>query len=197
MAIKTSCPHCAQAYSLADTQLGKKVRCKSCTEPFTVAQSEAPRKVPARARDDDADDRPRPREIRRTKGGVPAWVWIVGGIGVAVLLLGCAGGGGLIIWLASGSLTNKVTEENYKKIKLGMSEAEVKAILGEPTAVEDLDKAASKLGINVRMPTSGLRVLIWRNGNNQITLSFRNDKVVTMMSQFTSKDGGLHIQSQG
>jgi hypothetical protein len=103
----------------------------------------------------------------------------------------------LIIWLASGSLTNKVTEENYKKIKLGMSEAEVKAILGEPTAVEDLDKAASKLGINVRMPTSGLRVLMWRNGNNQITLSFRNDKVVTMMSQFSNKDGGLHIQSQG
>jgi predicted Zn finger-like uncharacterized protein len=195
MAIKTSCPHCSQSYSLADSQLGKNVRCKSCTEPFVV-RAEAARKAPPRSRAD-ADDRLQPREVRRKKGGLPAWVWIVGGIGVAVLLLGCAGGGGLIIWLASASLTNKVTEENYNKIKTGMSEAEVKAILGEPSQVEDLDKAASSLGINVRMPSSGLRVLVWRNGNNHITLTFRNDKVVTMMSQFTTKNGGLHIQSKG
>jgi len=195
MPIKTSCPHCTQSYSLAESQLGKKVRCKSCGEPFAVEQG-VTAKAPFRAREE-ADDRPRPRDVRRKKGGLPTWVWVVGGIGAAVLLLGCLGGGGLLVWLGSRSLTNRVTEENYQKIKPGMSEAQVKAILGEPTAVEDLDKAAGKLGINVGMPSTGLRVLAWKNGNNQITLTFRNDKVVTMMSQFTTKDGGLHIQSRG
>ena len=196
MAIKTSCPHCSQSYSLADSQLGKQVRCKSCGEPFAVEQGVTARKPPARPRDEE-EDRPRPRDVRRKKGGLPTWVWVVGGIGAAVLLLGCLGGGGLMIWLASGSLTNKVTEENYNKIKLGMNEAQVKAILGEPTAVEDLDQAAGNVGIKIRMPTTGLRVLVWKNGNNRITLTFRNDKVVSMMSQFTTKDGGLHIQSNG
>lgn len=36
MAIQTSCPSCEAAYTLADTQRGKKVRCRKCSETFVV-----------------------------------------------------------------------------------------------------------------------------------------------------------------
>ncbi len=36
MAIQTSCPNCEATYTLADTQRGKKVRCRKCSEIFTV-----------------------------------------------------------------------------------------------------------------------------------------------------------------
>lgn len=193
MAIKTLCPHCSQSYSLADAQLGKKVRCKSCGEPFLV-EDEAPRKAPARVRDDDADDRRRPREVRRKSGGIPVWVWIVGGIGAAVLLLGCAGGG-LIIWIASsGSLGNKLTEENYKKIKIGMTPAEVKSILGEPNQDINATQQLKQMGAD---PSTGHRLMVWKNGNNQIVLTFNSsDKLINMSASFVNADGGLRIRGR-
>ena len=181
MAIKTSCPHCSQSYTLTDSQLGKMVRCKSCSETFLVRESAAPR--PAAPPRDDEEERPAPRPARAKKGGLPPWLLIVGGCGVLVLLVGCLGVG-TIVWFATSSMRNKVTEENYQKIQMGMSEAQVKAILGEPTAVEDTGQAANRLGLGGNF--FAMRVLVWKNGNNQITLGFRNDKVTTMMSSFSS-----------
>jgi predicted Zn finger-like uncharacterized protein len=192
MPIKTSCPHCSRSYALADTQQGKTVRCKGCNQTFVVRDGAAPRSAaPAR---DAAEDRPAPRPARVKKSGLPTWVLVVGGCGALVLLVGCLGGVGTIAWLATSGLRNKVTEENYKKIQMGMSEAEVKAILGEPTAVEDVGQAANRLGLGGNL--FAMRVLVWKNGNNQITLGFRNDKVATMMSQFSSSRT-VNLQTKG
>jgi len=183
MAIKTSCPHCSQSYALADAQLGKTVRCKSCSETFLVRESAAPQ--PATLSRDDEEERPTPRPTSVKKGGLPTWVFIVGGCGALVLLVGCLGVG-TIVWFATSSMRNKVTEENYNKIQMGMSEAQVKTILGEPTAVEDTGQAANRLGLGGNF--FAMRVLVWKNDNNQITLGFRDGKVTTRMSSFMSSN---------
>ena len=36
MAVKATCPNCHAVYNLAESTVGKKVRCKRCNEPFTV-----------------------------------------------------------------------------------------------------------------------------------------------------------------
>ena len=108
---------------------------------------------------------PRPASVK--KSGLPTWLLIVGGCGTLVLLVGCLGGIGTIAWFASGSMRNKVTEENYNKIQMGMSEAEVKAILGEPTATEDTGEVAKRLGLGNNF--NAMRMLVWKNGNNQIS----------------------------
>jgi len=36
MAIEMDCPHCGKQYSLAETQVGKKVRCRGCDDTFVV-----------------------------------------------------------------------------------------------------------------------------------------------------------------
>jgi predicted Zn finger-like uncharacterized protein len=71
MAIRTSCPNCGQGYTLADSQQGKKVRCKSCAEPFEVWAGRSPDRAPAPARkrrrdeeDEDGYDRPPRRRAR-------------------------------------------------------------------------------------------------------------------------------------
>src|SRR5262249_59815669 len=69
--------------------------------------------------EDDEEDRPRKRR-RSGGGGIPVWVWIAGGGGllaiglIVVLVLVLTGGGG------------------YDKIKEGMSEKEVRDIMGKP-----------------------------------------------------------------
>jgi hypothetical protein len=182
MAIKTSCPHCDQQYSLVDTQRGKTIRCKSCSEPFVVQESAVTRRGSAPRPPEDADDRPRPRRAAKAKGGIPLWVWLAGG-GAVVLFVGCLGGVGLIVWLVKGPLSNKVTSENYAKIQTGMTEAEARAILGEPTEDAGVN---NPLGRN----SAGLRVLVWRHGDNQITLTFRDNKLVGKMGHFVSTQAG-------
>jgi len=52
MAIQTSCPNCEATYTLADTQRGKKVRCRKCSEIFTVGgakDADAPEPVVAKS----------------------------------------------------------------------------------------------------------------------------------------------------
>jgi predicted Zn finger-like uncharacterized protein len=176
MAIKTSCPNCSQSYTLADTQLGKKVRCKNCSEAFTVREGKPPR-----LRDED-DDRPAPRP--KKKGGVPTGL-LIGGIAALLLLLVCLGGAGAIVWWATGALRSTVTEENYAKLKMGMSEAEVKAVLGEPTEGQG---GAQVAGL-------GMKSLAWRNGPNQIVVTFLNGKVVGLSGHFRKSGGAAPITS--
>jgi hypothetical protein len=181
MPIKTTCPHCHKAYTFADTLGGKKVRCKACEEVFRVPPPDEDEERPARKKrraapppdeeveevvaagdeEDDYDDRPsRRRPVRKAKGGAPLWVWLAAGGGglllivvVVVLVLVLAGGG-----------NSKVTKENYDKLKAGMSEAEVTAILGSPDEKKDGGNPSAK-------------VWSWKNGNSSITVTFTNGKV--------------------
>ena len=86
-------------------------------------------------------------------------------LGVAILLLCLA---------ACGSRLN---QENFEKVRDGMSQKEVREILGDPVDAS----GASFLGLS-----SGEAV--WRDNKTTITVHFLNDKVVGKhMSQTDSK----------
>jgi predicted Zn finger-like uncharacterized protein len=205
MPIQTSCPHCDQTYSLADNLEGKKVRCKSCGKSFTVtgeAPQQAVRKPPsgarqaARAAPDAADDfafEEEPGQVvrppRSKKGGIPLWVWLVGGGGLFLFL--CCGGGGIAgFFLLGGTdrFVNKVTKENFDKIKTGMTEAQVKEILGEPTETAGTPDQLPDIPGMPKMPRmpGGMRVniMVWKKGDNTITVNFMNGKVVAKQGHF-------------
>jgi outer membrane protein assembly factor BamE (lipoprotein component of BamABCDE complex) len=67
--------------------------------------------------------------------------------------------------VSCGSL--KITQENFEKIKTGMSMAQVTAILGPPTESSSVDVAVF----------SGT-VSKWKAGDVTITIQFVNSKVV-------------------
>ena len=87
-------------------------------------------------------------------------------IGIAVMLMCLA---------ACGS---RLSQENFDKIRDGMSQKEVRDILGEPANAE----SASVLGI------SGGEA-VWKNDRTLITVHFVNDKVVSKRMSRTDKNG--------
>jgi predicted Zn finger-like uncharacterized protein len=197
MVIPIACPHCNQSYNLADSQEGKTVRCKVCSDTFVVAASSstppARRDSGVRRRnpgpedevvdvvaveeDDRSEDRPR-RRRRVRKQGIPGWVWIVGGVGLGLMLfLGL----GLLLWYAVASgFGTSITRENYGKLAAGMSEAQVVAILGRPTSVGDPIEAFGGLGMRPSPMVGSVRVLTWKSGQAQIQVVLVNDKVTTL-----------------
>lgn len=178
MAIKATCPHCSTSYSLAETQIGKNVRCKQCTETFVVSEP-TPR---SRSRDED-DDRDEPRRRRPKKTGIPTGLLVGLGIGVFVLVLGCLGGGGVLLWLY-GPFSNKVTPENFEKIHIGMSEAEVQSLLGQPNvANEAIQRGNRPAGVN----RVGVSAQAWKHNNDTIVVMFLNGKVIGKTAQFQNK----------
>jgi hypothetical protein len=71
---------------------------------------------------------------------------------------------------------SKVTDENFKKIKAGMSEADVRAVFGPPQQVRD------------RSPQ--LKGLVWEDRNG-IKVRYRDDKAVALEGKFSG-----HIKSR-
>jgi hypothetical protein len=103
-----------------------------------------------------------------TGGGV---LLIVVVVLVVVLMRGGLGGG-------SGSI---VTQANYDKITFGMSEEEVRRLLGPPTATE-------QPGANNKFVGFGT-VLVWRNGGDDI-------KVFIVAGQEMGKSCKLGVMSR-
>ena len=87
-------------------------------------------------------------------------------LGVAILMLSLA---------ACGSRLN---QENFERIREGMSQKEVREILGEPVDAS----GASLLGIS-----SGEAV--WKDDKTTVTVHFLNDKVVSKQMSRTEKKG--------
>lgn len=87
-------------------------------------------------------------------------------IGVAILLACLA---------ACGS---RLSQENFDKIREGMSQKEVRDILGEPVNAE----GSSFLGI------SGGEA-VWKDDKTTITVHFLNDKVVSKRMSRANKKG--------
>ncbi len=243
MAIEMTCPSCDKGYSLADSQLGKKVRCKGCDETFVVEEPRRARRGrddddrdrddrPGRRgrdddddrgrddrgrpyrgrdrddeddrdrdrdrgrgrdwdRDDDDDGRPKPR--RRSGGG--SWLPLILGIGGGVLALVLII---VVVLFATGGLGSRVTKENFAKVKSGMTEAELTAILGTPRdagkdAEDKLDALggiAGMFGKKVpaipRLGGFGIKVLEWRSGNNVIQAHIQNGKAAQLMGVFVN-----------
>jgi hypothetical protein len=196
MPIKTTCPHCDKAYTFVDTLGGKKIRCKSCEEVFRVPppnegdeRPAAVRTSPSKRRaarleegdevedvvaaddqEDDYDDRPsRRRPARKAKGGIPLWVWLAAGGSGGVLLIVLV----VVLVLALGGGGNrKVTMENYRQLKQGMSEGEVTAVLGSPDEKKDEGPSA--------------KVWVWKNGESTIRVTFTNGKVTGLRGDFVN-----------
>ncbi|MDR0532666.1 MAG: outer membrane protein assembly factor BamE [Verrucomicrobiales bacterium] len=80
-------------------------------------------------------------------------------------LLACV----VVLAACSGKLTN----DNLLKVKSGMSEAEVKAILGNPTKVE----TSETLGIRGSS-------YIYQKGKNKVQITFVNDVVIGKSGNF-------------
>ena len=82
----------------------------------------------------------------------------------------------LLLWLAACGA--RLSAENFDKIHEGMSQKEVREILGEPVDAS----SASLLGFS-----SGEAV--WKDDKTTIVVHFLNDKVVTKEMSRTEKKG--------
>jgi outer membrane protein assembly factor BamE (lipoprotein component of BamABCDE complex) len=82
----------------------------------------------------------------------------------------------LLLWLAACG--SRLNQENFEKIREGMSQKEVREILGEPVDAS----GASLLGLS-----SGEAV--WRDDKTTVTVHFLNDKVVSKQMSRTEKKG--------
>jgi hypothetical protein len=104
MPIKTVCPECDRAYTLADAMEGKSVKCKGCGQAFTVEAAGGPTGIAAkpsggklkavRPANDDADE-VLPARAKKKGGGGAGKVLLIGGALVAVLALFVCGGVGV------------------------------------------------------------------------------------------------------
>lgn len=120
------------------------------------------------------EPRARPRRKMQARGGpgLGLWLGIGGGVlGLIVLVIV------LILVLGGG---NKITRENFAKVKNGMSESEVTGILGNPT----MSVGAGGFG----------KVMTWQTSDLVITVTFQNGRVVQRgMMQMRGGGGGGDI----
>jgi hypothetical protein len=179
MSIKVSCPHCDREYTLPDSKEGKTLRCKGCQETFVARRGRArqdeddrPRRARKSAADEDENDRSEEERPRRKKRGVPMWLWLAGGGGVIVAATVVI----LVVVLGGGSGGN-ITNENLQKIKNGMLEADVRAILGAPSyAVNDPTNPTGKLNPE-EVKFRANKTLVWQSGSNRIHVDFFEGRV--------------------
>ena len=87
-------------------------------------------------------------------------------IGIAILLLALAG------------CSSRLSQENFDKIREGMSQKEVRDVLGEPVNAE----GSSFLGL------SGGEA-VWKDNKTVITVHFLNDKVLSKRMSSADKKG--------
>jgi 2-keto-3-deoxy-galactonokinase len=74
---------------------------------------------------------------------------------------------GLVVVVLAGCARSKINQENFDKIKLGMSQEEVQLILGPSTEASGLEIAVFS-GTHAK----------WIQGDTAITIQFINGKVV-------------------
>jgi len=78
--------------------------------------------------------------------------------------------------LALAGCSGKITKANAEKISTGMTEDEVKAILGEPTTTADTDKAPAGKETG-KAEKTGIKQVTWKSGTQTISISFKDGKV--------------------
>src|SRR5262249_38668814 len=136
-------------------------------------EDDRPRRSRKSASDEDQNDRSEEERPRRKKGGVPMWLWLAAGGGglVAVTVVIPAGG------LGGGSRGRNITHENFQRIKNGMLEADVRAILGAPTyAANDPTNPLGKLNPE-EVKFRANKTLVWQSGSNRIHIDFFEGRV--------------------
>ena len=84
---------------------------------------------------------------------------------------------GLLVAILAG-LTgcSKVSQDNYDKVKSGMTLSEVEGILGKGTEKSGVSGAIGDL-------SGSAKVMTWGDDKKSITITFANDKVVTKLAE--------------
>lgn len=105
-------------------------------------------------------------------------LWLCGGgvvaIGLVIVLIVVLGGG-------------KVSKANFEKLKAGMSEDQVVAILGSPDTNLDAGKILGDLKVNGnRFNLGGMmpKTLMWQSGDDFIQAVFQGDKLQMWQGKF-------------
>jgi outer membrane protein assembly factor BamE (lipoprotein component of BamABCDE complex) len=83
-----------------------------------------------------------------------------------------------MLLLCLAACGSRLTQENFEKVREGMSQQEVRQILGEPADAS----GASLLGLS-----SGEAV--WKDDKTTITVHFLNDKVISKQMSQNDKKG--------
>ncbi|CAG0966253.1 hypothetical protein PHYC_01000 [Phycisphaerales bacterium] len=76
---------------------------------------------------------------------------------------------------------DKINQENYDKVTIGMSQAEVFKILGKGQREEPTGMNISGAGIASGSNQTSQTTYTWRKGNTEIGITFENGKVVNRM----------------
>lgn len=117
------------------------------------------------------------RRRNRSRSGQPVWLWLGLAAGVAVLALvvvivvrnartGSSGNTTTADARSSGTTAptgNVVDMDHLKRLHSGMTEAQVRAILGAPSTIDHYDDAQGKS-----------RQLSWKHGDDYIAIAFVN-----------------------
>jgi hypothetical protein len=207
------CPGCGAALKRAPSvPAGAKIRCPKCTAviaaggaaapegPAEVEERVAPRPVRPARRDDEDDDRPArggrkgrdggpPPRGRTKQSGVPLWALLAGGLALFALCGGCTGAAAFFALHGGGGgvpFVNRVTLDNFGKLKPDMTEAEVVAFLGPPA------ERSSEPDDEMRMftlPQGEFKRLTWAHGDNTIKAYFVNDQCIYRRADFE----GFHL----
>jgi hypothetical protein len=97
---------------------------------------------------------------------------------IAALSGGCSGSK---VSQSGGSSGSKVSQSNYDKIKEGMTEAEVKSILGPPSneSSASVSRTDPKTGTTAQAKSQ----MSWGDGDRSITIDFTDGKVTEKKQQ--------------
>jgi predicted Zn finger-like uncharacterized protein len=152
---------------------------------------DAPRRSRRRRDDDEDDDAPRGS---RQRAGAGSYLPLILGIGGGVALLAVVL---VAVVLLMGGFGSRVTRENFDKVRAGMTEAELTAILGTPRdALKDAQDRLDAIGgiagglFGKKLPdfpknALNMKALEWRNGNDVIFATMRDGKAVSIAAQLT------------
>lgn len=189
---RIKCPKCQTVFAVPGDGAAPAAAAPKPGPTSGVARPAAPKPTPPEEEEeiaesadgaDDATEREGEAPVKAKKKGTPLWVWLVSG--GAILLLGCCGvcgiGGYMVYNTVASHGSGSVTLLNYAKIQKGMSEAQVKGILGQPTT---------------EMGLGGNKVATWQDGQNTISVTFTGDMATDKVAHlFTS--GGTKIDQSG
>lgn len=210
---RLKCPKCATVFAVgggapaAPAPPPKPAAPKPAAPKPAAAKPAAPRPRPApapeaaddeevvTAADDDAADVAAADEgaaPARPKKKMPTWAWFAIG-GGALLLLCCCGGipiGYVAVTMLGGAAVNQT---NYDKIKMGMSEKDATDKMGvPPTQTQSADDLAKQMGVKMPKEAGNIKALVWKNGDDFITVTIVKDKVVAKAAHI-----GMTTENEG
>jgi hypothetical protein len=144
----------------------------------------------ARGREAEPPRRREPRVRRPPPKGVGMWVWLLAG-GAVLALVGVAIG---VLVVALGSTSDRISERNFRKLKVGMTQEEIVEILGEPDVMmpiipepkEPKPWAVPKGGPIQRTKRAEPKgqSLEWRTPNHLITVRMVAGKATVLTGMF-------------